>query len=307
MDEHARDKVTSVTSPRYYPSVQCLLPADREEAARLDAQHLIIVQAFENWLSLAPLKLVAGDKVQQEAVRLFSHTHNTGSYYLIKGIWALEFSAENDTNGVKVDIECIGLSSKQFPPTGTYTSKIHFSVHSIISLPLSWTNTFAYAHQRLIVLALNDSLWRQAIAELYRVLQPGGYLELVEFKTKRFHCGVGPSFNKLWSLVDDLFVEKGIIQGVLTYLCPLLGEMGFVNVRCQVRDVPVGGRQCVFQSGAGYTGEKWGEGWMGVKVPVVKGGGYGVVNMKEEFDVLLGPSAAIQVWWEVYTGIHEFI
>ncbi|GAW02523.1 hypothetical protein LENED_004185 [Lentinula edodes] len=66
MDEHTRDKVTSMTSPRYYPSVQCLLPADQEEAARSDAQHLIIVQAFENWLSLAPLKLVAGDKVQQE-------------------------------------------------------------------------------------------------------------------------------------------------------------------------------------------------------------------------------------------------
>ncbi|KAJ3909710.1 hypothetical protein F5879DRAFT_984541 [Lentinula edodes] len=115
MDEHTRDKVTSMTSPRYYPSVQCLLPADQEEAARSDAQHLIIVQAFENWLSLAPLKLVAGDKVQQEVVRLFSLTHNTGSYYSLKGIWALEFSAENDTNGVKVDIECIDLSSKQFP------------------------------------------------------------------------------------------------------------------------------------------------------------------------------------------------
>ncbi|KAJ3921429.1 hypothetical protein F5877DRAFT_64922 [Lentinula edodes] len=294
MDENAPDKMTSVTSQRYYSSVQYLLPADREETARLNAQHLIIVKAFENRLSLAPLNLVAGDKVLESAA---------GS-----GIWALEFSAENHANGINVDIECIDLSSKQFPPTGTYPSNINFSVHSIISLPLSWTNTFAYAHQRLIVLALNDSLWRQAIAELYRVLQPGGYLELVEFETKRFHCGVGPSSNKLCSLVDELFAEKGIIQDVSTYLCPLLEEIGFVNVRCEVRDVPIGRRQCVVQSGAGYTGEQWGEGWMGVKVPVVKGGGYGVINTEEEFDVLVRDS--VREWNEskgLFTSFYAIL
>lgn len=84
MDENAPDKMTSVTSQRYYSSVQYLLPADREETARfvcnnsyftylltmyhrLDAQHLIIVKAFENRLSLAPLNLVAGDKVLESA------------------------------------------------------------------------------------------------------------------------------------------------------------------------------------------------------------------------------------------------
>ncbi|KAJ4470959.1 hypothetical protein J3R30DRAFT_3532531 [Lentinula aciculospora] len=276
---------------RYYPSPQYLLPADEKEAIRLDAQHLIIVKAFENRLSLAPLTLTAGDKVLESAA---------GS-----GIWALEFAALNIVNGAAVDIECIDISSRQFP--SIHPAHIHFSVQSVANLPYEWTNTFAYAHQRLIVLAMNASLWRSAISEMYRVLRPGGWLELVEFETERFHCGVGPSSNKLCSLVDKLFAEKGIIQDVSVYLCPLLEEVGFIDVQSETRDVPVGGRRVV-EGGNGYTGEEWGEGWMGIKVPVVNGGGYGVVNTAEEFDGLLQNS--VREWnnsKEVHTSFYTIL
>ncbi|KAJ3848634.1 hypothetical protein EV368DRAFT_68099 [Lentinula lateritia] len=104
---------------------------------RLEAQHLIIVQAFEHRLSLAPLKLVAGDQVLESAAG--SGTES-----------GPEFSAENHANGIKVDKECIDLSHKQFPPTGTYPSNINnFSVHSIISLPLSWTNLGVNVSQKI--------------------------------------------------------------------------------------------------------------------------------------------------------------
>ncbi|KAJ3735970.1 hypothetical protein DFJ43DRAFT_990535 [Lentinula guzmanii] len=273
---------------RYYPSTQYLLPADQEElqlGRRLNEQHRIIIKAFEDKLSLAPLSLNTGDKILESAA---------GS-----GVWALEFAAENIVKGVEVDIECIDISAKQYPVT--YPSHIHFSVHSVANLPPEWSNTFSYAHQRLVVLAMNDTLWRSAMKELFRVLKPGGWLELIEFETKRFHCGVGPSSNRLCSLVDKLFTEKGIIQNVSDYLCPLLKEVGFIDIQCQTRDVSVGGRRTI-EGGDGYTGEQWGEGWMGIKVPVLTGGGYGVANTTEEFDALV--QASVREWndsKEVYT------
>ncbi|KAJ3753624.1 hypothetical protein EV360DRAFT_74367 [Lentinula raphanica] len=275
---------------RHYPSTQYLLPADQEEALRLNGQHRIVTKAFEDRLFLAPLNLMSGDKVLESAA---------GS-----GIWAIDFSADHSSKGIDIDIECIDITAQQYPEISP--PNIHFSVHSITSLPPQWTNTFSYAHQRLIVLAMNDALWRSAIKELFRVLKPGGWLELVEFETKRFHySGVGPSSEKLCSVAEKLFTAKGIVQGVSDYLRPLLAETGFVDIDCQNRDVPVGGRRSTAEGGNGYTGEQWGEGWMGVKVPVLKGGGYGVANTSEEFDALV--QASVKEWnesKEVYTTFY---
>ncbi|KAJ4469774.1 hypothetical protein C8J55DRAFT_564422 [Lentinula edodes] len=271
---------------RYYASRQYLLPADQAETKRLNEQHLIVVKAFENRLSLAPLTLHTGDKVLESAA---------GS-----GIWALNFARENSANGIEVEIECIDISFKQFP--NTFSPHLHFSVHSVVNLPREWSNMFSYVHQRLVIFAMNDSLWRSAINELLRVLQPGGWIELVEFETKRFHWGIGPSSDKLYSLTDKLYAEKGIIKNVSDYLCTLLTEVGFVNVHCETREVPVGG--FAKQVRNGYTGEHCGEVCMVMKELLVEGGDSGGVTA-EEFDGLV--QGAVREWndsTEVYVKYY---
>ncbi|KAJ4472099.1 hypothetical protein J3R30DRAFT_1034351 [Lentinula aciculospora] len=262
--------------PRYYASTQYILPADQAETARLNEQHIIILKAFENRLFLAPLNLNTGDRVLESAA---------GS-----GIWAVEFAEANHVNGNEVEIECIDISSKQFPTTPG-PPHVHFSIHSVTSLPLEWVNTFSYIHQRFVVLALNDSLWRSSIKELFRVLKLGGWIELVELETKRLHSNLGPCTDKLCSWVDKLYAEKGIIQDISVYLCPILEEAGFIDVHCETREVPVGG--LVKQVGNGYTGEHCGKVCMAMKEFLINKGVSDFVTEKE-FDELV--EGAVPEW-----------
>ncbi|KIK57594.1 hypothetical protein GYMLUDRAFT_172720 [Collybiopsis luxurians FD-317 M1] len=251
---------------RYYASQQYLLPADELETTRLNLQHEVLTRAFDNKLSLAPLDLQAGNMVLESAAGT--------------GVWALEFLEQNRQNGVILDIECIDICDKQFP--ATYPTDIHFSLHSVADLPAEWTGTFSYTHQRLLVAAMNDSLWRKATSELFRVLLPGGWVELIEQDGTNFSFGVGPCSKRLVSLINAMYAEKGVVGDLGVYLPQLLEEIGFVDVRCEPRRLTIG------QSGEnGYRSGEWRNIWKGMKQPLVNAGGYGFVQTEEEYEELL--------------------
>ncbi|KIK57593.1 hypothetical protein GYMLUDRAFT_246934 [Collybiopsis luxurians FD-317 M1] len=241
---------------RYYASKQYLLPADELETTR----------AFDNKLSLAPLDLQTGDRVLESAAGT--------------GVWALEFSEQNKQNGVTPDIECIDICDKQYP--ATHPTNIHFSLHSVVDLPTEWAGTFSYAHQRLLILAMNDSLWRKAIGELFRVLSPGGWVELIEHDAKHTSYGVGPYSNKLVSLLYVMYAEKEVVGDLGVYLPKLCEEVGFVDIRCEARRVSIG------RSGEnGYPSGEWRDVWKGMKQPLMNAGGCSLVRTEEEYEELL--------------------
>ncbi|KIK61406.1 hypothetical protein GYMLUDRAFT_42990 [Collybiopsis luxurians FD-317 M1] len=248
---------------RYYASKQYLLPADEAETARLNLQHRVVIQTFENQLSLAPLSLKSGDRILESAAGT--------------GVWALEFLEENNEKGIILEMDCIDISDKQF--ARNYPSNLQFSLHSVTDLPVEWSTRFAYAHQRLLIAAMNDSLWRKAISELFRVLAPGGWVELVEIEAKDVHWDVGPSSTKVQSILTSLYGEKGVICDLGAYLPTLLKEAGFVEVQCVARNSPLGP--------SGFTGTEWGKFWKGLKRNVVDAGGYGFVTSGEEYEQLV--------------------
>ncbi|KIK61405.1 hypothetical protein GYMLUDRAFT_42989 [Collybiopsis luxurians FD-317 M1] len=261
--------MVELNQQRYYASEQYLLPADAAETTRLNAQHRIIVKAFGNKLSLAPMNLKSGDRVLESAAGT--------------GIWALEFFEKKRQEGVNIKIECIDISDKQFP--GKYPSNIHFSLHSVTDLPAEWSSRFSYAHQRLLITAMNDSLWHKTISELFRVLEPGGWVELVEIEGKDRHFDVGPHSAKLQALVLKMYAAKGCIGDLAVYLPPLLEEAGFLDVRCEARDVTIG------RSGeCGYRSTEFRDLWQGMKSSVLKGSGFGLVETEQEFEELLQES-----------------
>ncbi|KIK55602.1 hypothetical protein GYMLUDRAFT_230967 [Collybiopsis luxurians FD-317 M1] len=254
---------------RYYISDQYVLPADAEETARLNVQHRRIVKCFGDRLSLAPLDLKSGDRVLESAAGT--------------GIWALEFFKEHKTKGIILDVEGFDITNRQFPRN--HPPNIHFSLHSVADLPAEWNGTFLYAHQRLMVSALSDSLWRKAASELFRVLVPGGWLELVEIEVKSFrNLDVGPYSKKLQSLIVVLYAKKGLIVDSETYHPLLLKEAGFVDIRFEPR------RLLIKRSGEnGYHLDGWDLEIFcrALKEPILNGGGYSFVETEGEFEELL--------------------
>ncbi|KAJ3930418.1 MAG: hypothetical protein NXY57DRAFT_1062496 [Lentinula lateritia] len=171
----------------------------------------------------------------------------------------------------------------QFP--STHSSEIHFTVNSVVDLPNpDWTDTVQFAHQRLLVAAMNDTLWRSAVAELFRVIKPGGWVELVEIEAQDFSSwSVSPNSTRLASLINALCGGKGVTGDISVYLPVILKEAGFVNVQCDGRWMLPHTRVEV----KGYGSDMWRDLWMGTMGPVIRAGGYGVVDTVEEYEALV--------------------
>ncbi|KAF5377393.1 hypothetical protein D9757_009708 [Collybiopsis confluens] len=253
---------------RYYASEHYLLPADMNESARLDAQHRSIVRAFENRLSLIPMtNFKTGDRVLESAAGT--------------GIWAIDFFETNANKGVILDIECTDLSDRQFHKLQGHPN-IHYSLHSVTDFPAEWTDRFAYIHQRFLVVALNESLWQQAVNEMFRTLSPGGWLELVEMDLKNWLFNVGPYSKKIHSLMFALYAEKGIVIDLPAYLPPLLEKAGFVDIQCEARALPIGSLP-----DKAYRSEEFGAGCRGLMGPLLE---YGLIETEEEYENMVQES-----------------
>ncbi|KIK61452.1 hypothetical protein GYMLUDRAFT_225144 [Collybiopsis luxurians FD-317 M1] len=258
MDEHNRQ--------RYYTSEQYLLPADEDETARLNSQHRVYYKLFGNRLSLAPLELKSGDRVLESAAGT--------------GIWALEFFEENKKNGVILDMDCVDISDKQF--TKNCPSNVHLSLRSVTDLPAEWKSRFSYAHQRLMVSSVDHSVWPKVVSELFRVISPGGWVEIAEVQLKSYDLDVGPFSKKLQSLILKMFADNGSVLDVAAFIPPLLEETGFVDVRSEVRQAFTG------RTGEnGYRVEERGSLFRALKRNVMRAGGYGVVKTEEEYEELV--------------------
>lgn len=146
----------------------------------------------------------------------------------------LDFATQNAQN---IKIDGIDISSQQYP--STHPSNLHFSVGSVTDLPAEWTNTFAFAHQRLPVGGLTASMWNAAIAEIYRVLTPGAWVELVEAEADPRHFAVGPHSTKAVSVIRMFSESRGVIMDLQAHLPLLLQDAGFVDVHYEPRNVPL--------------------------------------------------------------------
>ncbi|KAJ3840954.1 S-adenosyl-L-methionine-dependent methyltransferase [Lentinula raphanica] len=237
------------------------------ETGRLNLQHRLIIKAFDNKLLLAPVDLKPKDRVLESGA---------GS-----GIWVLEFWKEYSERNIPLDIECIDISKDQFP--SEVPSDIHFSLCSILDVPLEWSDSFALVHQRLLVAALPRPLWHKALAQIYRVLKPGGWVEFVESHAKVRKFVVGPQSKKLSLISDRMFDEKDYVGDTEVYLPPVMREMGFVDVHCEGRDIPINRS---IDDGLDRV-QIWYDLWKGFKGSILAGGGYGIVSSEEEYEALL--------------------
>ncbi|KAF7322479.1 ATP-dependent DNA helicase [Mycena chlorophos] len=251
---------------QHFPGSRYILPSDGPEIERLLLQHRSLAKIYDGRLLLAPAELAKGDKVLELGTA--------------RGFWMFDLAATVDPS---VEFVGVDIEPRMFPSSSP--KNISFRVASTLKLPVEWNNTFAVVHQRLLIGSLEVQQWPEAAREIFRVLRPGGWVQLGEPKVWPLGAYPGrPSMKKCVELQRALEKARNLDFECAEKLPKLLADAGFVDVQQEWR-------MRKFGSWAGDIGLAWKENqvsfFRGIKTPIMEAGGYGVVASEAEYDALV--------------------
>lgn len=126
-----------------------------------------------------------------------------------------------------VSLTGIDIQTRLFPVH--HPSNVTFLHRSVTDLPKSWSNTFKLVHQRLLTTALTADQWKSALSEAYRVLVPGGWIQLLETGPEIKACS-GPNMKRIVDSQHKVYSMRGLVPNIQHILGELLSEAGFINV-----------------------------------------------------------------------------
>jgi SAM-dependent methyltransferase len=207
-----------VRGRRQIDGVPYVLPKDDIEADRLDFQHFLLRDILD------------GDYV--------SPIKQTISTILDVGVgsgrWVYEMACAFPQAHVSgFDLEQAKMQEQlDALPNYRYVQGNIFA-----GLPFA-DNTFDFTHQRFMVLAIPIKQWPFVIAELLRVTQPGGYIELVEggYAFER----MGPVLQQLIYWANIASKKAGLELNAVAQIGTFLENAGVHDVVYKTFRVPVG-------------------------------------------------------------------
>ncbi|KZV80655.1 S-adenosyl-L-methionine-dependent methyltransferase [Exidia glandulosa HHB12029] len=243
--------------------------------ARLNRQHRDILQLIDNELIIAPVQLKAGDEVLDCA---------TGT-----GIWLVECAAKLAAQGVEISCTGVDVSPHLFPPSPE--PNITFLQHSVLALPSEFTSRFTLINQRLLLGALRLTEWPLALREHFRVLRPGGWIQLCEIRSKGIQ-DIGPRSKRMAEWNAAMLENRGMDPDAGLHLKMWAEEAGFVNVQTMEKGMPLG-------KGEPYA-QTLEETFVGMKVHSSGENAFNVGVSEEEYDHWLKDMC--DEWSEVDSG-----
>lgn len=153
---------------------------------------------------------------------------------------------------------------------------------------------FHIVHQRLLVAALKISEWPVAIRGLYRVLQPGGWIQLSEIEEWSAPLGQESAISRHMRAYLRFLDAREIDLNVGRKLVDLLRDAGFINISVKIAHIPMGKSW----GPVGVDGSRNLEGVLrALKIPMVNGGGFGAATSVEEYDKLVDD--VVKEWDEI--------
>ncbi|KAI9268925.1 S-adenosyl-L-methionine-dependent methyltransferase [Phascolomyces articulosus] len=194
---------TIVIDGRIYHNIESssyCLPRDEEEQDRLNSEHFAIKALFSN--NILPY-------VEQQ----LPDNANILDIGCGSGSWVMEMAIEHPNAHVT------GLDMADMFPTAIRPENVTFQLTNIIDgLPYD-DNTFDFVHMRQLVVGLRATEWPNVIAEIFRVLKPGGLVQLVE---------------------SDFTVHRGQDPWIASKLENLLSDRTFNDVQQETRTIEFG-------------------------------------------------------------------
>lgn len=150
-----------------------------------------------------------------------------------------------------------------------------FHIGSVTKLPAEWTNKFDFVNQRLLISALLREEWEVNLAELHRVMKPGGHLQICEaWSAWETHT---ESRAKVKAITLKCHEERGLAYDCGQKIPGQLTEIGFRNVVVQVVYPPATGPEG--RSGRELAMRGF---WNTIRDAAIKNGGFGVVDTEKE-------------------------
>ncbi|KAL7314057.1 hypothetical protein PS15m_007713 [Mucor circinelloides] len=194
--------------------VAYVLPNDDDEADRVHQQHWILRYALQsNYQAPVTDQLEKGITVLDSGCGPATWTFEMGEAWPNSTFHGIDASCVFPENIKPANVEfVIGNIAKEIP----YPD-----------------NTFDYVHQRLLLLGLTNDDWENALKELYRVLKPGGYIELAEPDLQDLE-NMGPILKKLQYTMSDMLKSRNMPNKVACELEDRLIRAGFVNTKLKM-------------------------------------------------------------------------
>ncbi|KAI8972117.1 S-adenosyl-L-methionine-dependent methyltransferase [Pilobolus umbonatus] len=216
------EKKTKVIDGRTYndeEDVDYILPNDDDEADRLNFQHKALKYALGG-LYKSPIaeKLEEGIQVIDAGCGPATWTLEMGNTYPNSKFTGIDISFV-DSNIERPDNVNI--------QNGNITKDIPFEDNSI-----------DFYHQRLLVAGLNEVDYKEALKNAYRVLKPGGYIELSEPNGERLG-NEGPIQAQYNAIFNGMMKKRGLIPDMGEHIEDYLKELGFENVHFERVDLPI--------------------------------------------------------------------
>lgn len=133
------------------------------------------------------------------------------------------------------------INTSLFPPPSQLAPNVTLSPISTLSFPADWSGRFKLVNQRMLVAGFTLPLWREALKELYRVLEPGGWIQLLDLR----FGDIGdfpnhPKLEKFRALQEELWRQRGLITHLERVLPVLIEEVGFVGGHSVTGKIPMG-------------------------------------------------------------------
>ncbi|KAI8804341.1 S-adenosyl-L-methionine-dependent methyltransferase [Cladochytrium replicatum] len=206
-----------------------VLPNDIKEGSRLNLQHHLIRQLYggPNYAGVSEADLRKGINVLDVGCGT--------------GIWLAEMNRDFPSGRYfGVDITSTAWAETFQEIAGP--NEINLVQANVMErLPFD-DNTFDYVHQQLLVFGVPDAKWPGVIAELHRVLKPGGILHLVEITTLFSNYGTPSQLEKdMRRLSTGLFQARGFNVNIAQELPGFVrNHGGFDKISVAPKEVPCG-------------------------------------------------------------------
>jgi SAM-dependent methyltransferase len=256
-------------------------------------QHRLLKAAFNNKLLYFPYD-------SSTPLAMLDSGTNGGGFLILyhiflpimmRDIGAWLFDVANEINR-RSTLTGIDIQARTFPQS--VPGNFSFSINSITALPYDWSNRFDVVHQRLLLASLKKTEWLKATAEMYRVIKPGGYVQLCEPGL----WTAGPTTARFLELRNRLYDYTGLCKDFRDFIPDILKRNGFHDIKIVTVEVPAG-------KWAGQLGCDTRDNFIGVyralKPHLLRFGCFGMLNSEKELDELYD---AVEREWDELKGCN---